>query len=283
MRSLIPNFGIVRGKRGKPRPRVKPLWRTRSALLAVALLAVSSGLGAAAWSWQSGWLHVATQSAKWSIIAASADFGFIVEDVLVIGRQETSRSRLLSAVGIERGAPILAFDPGTAKRRIEALPWVKSATVSRRLPDTIVVRLVERKALAIWQNKGTFSLIDQDGEVIADDQLDRFLHLVLVVGDDAPAHAVPLLELLWKEPELGTRVKSAIRVGQRRWNVRLDNGIDVRLPEVDPAGAWSRLADYERRHQLLGRDISTLDLRLPDRLIVQKSPGPGRRGPGQET
>ncbi len=280
---MIPNFGIVKGKRGKPRPRVKPLWRTRHALLAATLLTFVSGLGVFAWSWHSGWLDLAAQKTKWSLIAASADLGFTVEDVLVVGRRETSRTRLLSAVGIQRGAPILAFDPGSAKRRIEALPWVKSASVSRRLPDTIVVRLVERRALAIWQHKGVFNLIDHDGEIIADDEFDRFLHLILVVGEDAADHAVPLLEMLWKEPALGTRVKSAVRVGQRRWNVRLDNGIDVRLPEEDPAAAWSRLAEYERRHRVLGRDISTLDLRLPDRLIVRKPTVPGRQDPGRET
>ena len=283
MRSMIPNFGIVKGKLGKPRPRVKPLWRTRRALLAATLLTLASGVGMAVWSWHSGWVDLATQKAKWSLIAASADFGFTVEDVLVVGRRETSRTKLLSAVGIERGAPILAFDPSAAKRRIEALPWVKSASVSRRLPDTIVVRLVERRALAIWQHKGAFSLIDHDGEVIVDHKLHRFPHLVLVVGEDAPDHVVPLLKMLWKEPELGPRVKSAVRVGQRRWNVRLDNGIDVRLPEVDPAAAWARLAEYERRHRLLGRDISTLDLRLPDRLIVQKPSAKEPREPGRET
>jgi cell division protein FtsQ len=80
-------------------------------------------------------------------------------------------------------------------------------------------------------------------------------------------------------------VKAAVRVGGRRWNLRLKSGADVQLPEDDTAAAWNRLAEYERSHQVLKREIRILDLRLPDRLIVRESPrsilGDKRRG--QET
>jgi cell division protein FtsQ len=80
------------------------------------------------------------------------------------------------------------------------------------------------------------------------------------------------------QPELMVRVRAAVRVGGRRWNLRLDNGIDVRLPEDDPEQAWARLAEYERRHRILARDVRVLDLRLPDRLIVRKRQRPAPSG-----
>lgn len=270
-------------KRGQPRPRVKPLWKTGKVMTVACLLAVGGLAAGGWWLWQSGWAVQTFAKARWSVIAATADMGFRVENVLVIGRQETPRDELLKAVRLARGAPILAFDPEAAKQRIEALPWVRAASVQRRLPDTVFLRVVERRPLAIWQDKGRFALIDYDGKVIADTGIERFANLLMVVGDDAPAHAAELLEMLWNQPELMARVKAAVRVGGRRWNVRLDNGIDVRLPEENAAAAWARLATYERIHHVLAKDVGVLDLRLPDRLIVQKTRQAETGEPGTET
>ncbi len=109
---------------------------------------------------------------------------------------------------------------------------------------------------------------DAKGAVVQD-EAGEFAHLPIVVGDDAPAHAEALLFLLATEPDLQKRVTAAVRVGGRRWNLKLDNGIDVRLPEEDAASAWSRLATLERDNKLLSRDVVAIDLRLPDRLIVR--------------
>ena len=270
-------------KRGQPRPRVKPLWKSGKILALVAVAAMSAATAGGWWMWQSGWISQAAAKARWAVIATTAEMGFRVENVLVLGRQETPRDELLKAVRLARGAPILAFDPEAAKQRVEALPWVKSASVQRRLPDTVFLRVVERRPLAVWQHKGRFALIDFDGQVIADDKLERFSDLMLVVGEDAPAHTARLLETLWHQPDLMARVKAAVRVGGRRWNVRLDNGIDVRLPEENPGSAWTRLADYERTHHVLAKDVGVLDLRLPDRLIVQKARQAEGLEPGTET
>jgi len=275
--------GSSESKRGQPRPRVKPLWKSGRVMAAALLLAVAATGSGGWWLWTSGRLGESYQQARWSFIAATVKMGFKVENVLVLGRRETPRDDLLKAVRLARGAPILAFDPEAAKRRIEALPWVRSASVQRRLPDTVYVRVVERRPLAIWQNGGRFALIDYDGAVIVDKELERFANLLLVVGDDAPKHAASLLEMLWNQPDLVPRVKAAMRVGGRRWDVRFTNGVDVRLPEENPAAAWGRLAEYERTHHVLDKDIGVLDLRLPDRLIVQKAKPGETAASGTET
>lgn len=268
------------GKRGQPRPRVKPLWKNAKVLALAGVLSVGAMSAGGWWLWQDGWVGRAANQVRWSLIAATAEMGFRVEDVLVVGRTETPRDELLKAIRLARGAPILAFDPEAAKTRIEELPWVRAVSVQRRLPDTVFLRIIERRPLALWQHDGKFALIDYDGHVITDSEIERFKSLLVVVGEDAPAHAARLLEMLWDQPELMRRVAAAVRVGGRRWNIRLDNGIDVRLPEENPALAWARLAEYERIHKVLAKDIGVLDLRLPDRLIVQKA---GHREAGTET
>src|SRR5690606_20038542 len=120
-------------------------------------------------------------------------------------------------------------DPQTAKNRLEALPWVRTASVERRLPDTIFVRLVERRPFALWQKNGQLSLVARDGEVIQRSGLERFSQLPLIVGDGAPAHAAALFAILASEPELRRRVTAMTRVGDRRWTLTFDNGIELHL------------------------------------------------------
>ena len=270
-------------KSGQPRRRVVPLWRS-PALIGVMVAGLLALAAASVWRvHQSGWLPRVADQARWQMITASARLGLKVDEVLVVGRRETTQRQLLNAVGLARGAPILAFDLNDAKKRVEKLPWIKSATVERLLPSTVLLTVEERQPLALWQNKGAFALIDTDGEVILSNGLERFSDLLVVVGADAPAHAGELLKVLATRPELKALVKAAVRVGGRRWNLRLKNDVDVRLPEENPTAAWHRLAEYEKTHQVLERDVQILDLRLPDRLIVRKAPKPPKDSPGART
>ncbi len=267
-------------KSGQPRRRVVPLWRS-PALIGVVAVGMAALAAAGVWRLhQSGWVPRVADQTRWQVIAATARLGLKVDEVLVVGRRETSQRQLLNAIGLARGAPILAFDLDDAKKRVEKLPWIKNATVERLLPSTVLLTVEERQPLALWQNKGAFALIDTDGEVIQRKDLERFADLVVVVGADAPSHAGELLRVLATQPELKALVKAAVRVGGRRWNVRLKNDIDVRLPEENPGAAWNRLAEYEKTHRVLERDVQILDLRMPDRLIVRKVPKPPKGGTG---
>jgi len=268
------------------RKRVVPLWRRPQTVAAAAVLGVGALGGLGAWMWTSGHVEDAINTTKWMTVKASTDLGFTVQDVLVTGRGETARGDLLEAMGIARGTPILSYDFEAAKTRVEALPWVLQARIERLLPDTLVVRIVERHPMALWQNQGKFSLIDDNGVVITHDELNRFANLIHVVGEDAPDHVGGLVELLETQPKLKMLVKAAVRVGGRRWDLSLDGGIDVRLPETDAPKALARLAAFEQQSGVLGRDVQVLDLRVPDRVIVRRNPNVLRRPerkPGQET
>ncbi len=285
MRLLRKKAEPTAARRGQRRPRVVPWWRTRAAMAgAVAILMASAG--STGWLlWRSGVIDRLAGRAEAVIWAASVDLGLGINEVYVIGRHETPRAELLQVLGVRRGAPILAFDIRAARERVLALPWVRSVAVERRLPDTVVVRITERRPLALWQHQGSFALIDERGEPFLRQGLERFSDLLIVVGEDAAAHAPGLVDILRLHPILNNRVKTAVRVGGRRWNIELAGGIDVRLPEENPGAAWQRLAEYQRRHGVLERDVRVLDLRFPDQVIVRRAGRPEEPAPaaGRDT
>ena len=139
------------------------------------------------------------------------------------------------------------------------------------------MRLEERQPLALWQSDRVLWVIDADGVVLTEDGLEAYAALPLVVGLGAPDHAAPLLEKLASQPAIARRVEAAIRVSERRWDLRLDNGVNVRLPESGIDAALLRLSEIEANNGLLDRDIVAIDLRIGDRLVVQTTPGASQR------
>jgi len=252
------------------RPRRSRLYRIGLWGAAVALL--SGGIYGGVQFNRSPQGQAVLQSFAGKLLEASALCGLTVADIRVEGRETTDRETILEALGAGPGTPILAVNPRRAKEQLESLPWVRSAVIERRLPDTLYVSLVERKPLALWQHGGKLELIDREGAVIPVTRLDRFAKLPMVVGEGAASHAAELLDMLASESDLASRVTAAIRVGDRRWDLRIDNAIEVLLPADEPASAWAQLARMERSSAILKRDVQTVDIRLPDRLVLRVTP-----------
>jgi cell division protein FtsQ len=200
---------------------------------------------------------------------AVALLGLRVAHIEIEGRANTPEPLLRAAIGVSKGDPILGFSVEQARQRIETLSWIEHATVERRLPSTVVVYLQERRPFAIWQHQGKFVLIDRDGQVVANQDVAQFRQLPLVVGAGAPAAAAPLLDALTAPPALQARVVAAVRVGERRWNLRMKNGADVMLPEGHEIAALDRLMQLQQQHAVLDRPLSAIDMRLPDRLVLR--------------
>jgi cell division protein FtsQ len=195
-----------------------------------------------------------------------------VQQIVINGRANTPEPLLRAALGVSTGDPILGFSVSGARDRIESLSWVEHVAVERRLPGTIFVDLTERRPFAIWQNQGKFLLIDRDGQIVANEDVAAFGDLPLVVGAAAPAHAAALLDLLETVPDIRDRVAATVRVGERRWNLQLKNGITVMLPEGHEQAALKRLHDLQTSQTLLDRPLVFIDMRLPDRLAVRVKP-----------
>lgn len=240
----------------------------------LALLA-AGGVGLAA-------LHVFGQgdSFRDRVGQATAGLGLRVRTVVIEGRQKTPETLLNAALGVRPGDAILTYSLGEARARIESIQWVRQATVSRQLPGTIVVQLQERSPFAVWQREGKFVLIDREGKIVTDSALGAFAsQLPLVVGEGAPVAAAALLDALAAQPSIQARVTAAVRVGERRWNLRLSNGTDVLLPEGAEAQALARLVDLQNANALLDRPLQAVDMRLPDRLVFRPQAPRGSETP----
>jgi cell division protein FtsQ len=206
--------------------------------------------------------------------SATAVLGLRVNAIVIEGRANTPEPLLRAALGVSKGDPILGFSLDDARRNVEKLSWVEQATIERRLPDTVVVQLVERRPFAIWQNQGKFVLIDRDGQTVTNEDVAHFRQLPLVVGPGAPAAATPLIDALTDHPGVLSRLVAAVRVGERRWNLRLNNGTDVMLPEGAEVQALARLVEMQNEHALLDRPAQALDLRNAEHLVVRPRTDP---------
>ncbi|MEZ5918739.1 MAG: FtsQ-type POTRA domain-containing protein [Alphaproteobacteria bacterium] len=206
-------------------------------------------------------------------LGITAGLGFTVKDVLIEGRTYSDPETIKALVNVRKGDPLFAFDPAEAKALIEKISWIRSAHVERRLPGTIYIRVQERKPLALWQKYGKLRLLDGRGEVIVSGDMGRFENLVIVIGDDAPQNAPALLSDLAAEPLLYERTKAAQRVSGRRWDLTLDGDVRIKLPEKDLGLALRRLALAQEEEQLLDKDVTSVDLREADRMIIRTRPG----------
>jgi len=254
--------------------RRMPAWADRAIRPAiigsVAVILLSGGITA----WRSGGIAALGQALGESIVAWTGSAGIAVDNVLVEGREKTSTEVILAALQVERGMPLFAFSPDRARDRLLAIGWVRDARVERRMPDTIFVDLTERRPAAIWQNKGEFALVDETGAVIGAEDVGQYGDLRVIVGGDAPEHFAELFGMLESQPGLKDRVVAAVRVGSRRWNVKLDNDMTVLLPEAGIEEAWAALAEATRENALLERSVTQIDLRMADRVTVRRAPEP---------
>ncbi len=235
-----------------------------------ALLTALAGLvgGGAFEIWHA---HALQKGEKWLVagaLARSAHAGFVVRDIVVTGHRNTPNATLLASLGVKAGMPLFAVNIAAAEQSLLGVSWIKSAIVSRRLPDTIVVALQERTPVALWQHDGTISLINKDGIVLKTDNLEKWQNLPLVVGKGAETSVAELLTTLNAVPGIASQLVAAVRIGDRRWNLRLKNDITVKLPEQDMELALSRLAQMQKRKNILGRSIASIDMRQPRKIMV---------------
>ena len=199
---------------------------------------------------------------------------FSIRDITVEGRKQSGKDEVFDALGTERGAAILDFDTKAAAARLGKLPWVETATVQRRLPDTIAVVLTERVPLARWQHDDKIYVIDSEGKILKDAKPEDFASLPLVVGAGADQEAQGFLTQLKNYPDIREKTESAVRVGERRWDLHLQPKVTVKLPETDMAAALHRLSVLITQEKILERDIIVIDLRLPDRLGFEPATAP---------
>jgi len=214
-----------------------------------------------------------------SIVAAMRDArdgtanaaGFRIVSIALAGNHHVTREEVLATAGITGTTSLLFLDVGETRERLKTNPWIADATVLKLYPGELQIGIKEREAFALWQKDGQVSVIAYDGTVLEPYVAPGLIRLPLVVGRGAETRAKEFLALLDRYPTMRDFVRASVLVGERRWNLRLKNGIDVRLPESDVASALERLVALDREKNLITRDIHAIDLRLPDRVTVRLS------------
>src|SRR4051794_34548127 len=217
---------------------------------------------------------VAALSDTRNALANSA--GFRITTVAINGRKQLSQDEVLAIGGVTGRPSLLFLGAPTVRDKLKANPWTADATILKLYPGRLQIDLVERSAFARWHQDGRLSVIADDGAVLEPYVSRRFISLPLVVGKGADTRAKDFLALLDRYPQVRSLTKAAIFVGERRWNLRLKDGLDIRLPENDVGNALATLSKLDKEDRLFSRDITAIDMRLPDRFTVQLSEDAGK-------
>ena len=197
--------------------------------------------------------------------------GFRITTVAINGRKQLSQDEVLAIGGVNGRSSLLFLDAATVRDKLRTNPWIADATILKLYPGQLQIDIVERSAFALWQQDGRLSVIADDGAVLEPYMSRRFISLPLVVGKGADVRARDFIALLDRYPQVRSVTKAAIFVGERRWNLRLKDGLDIRLPENDVGNALALLSKLDKEDRLFSRDVVTVDMRQPDRLTVQLS------------
>jgi cell division protein FtsQ len=203
-------------------------------------------------------------------VAADA-VGFGITGVALSGNKHLSREEIFALAGVNPRSSTLFFDVTDARARLKTNPWIADATVQKLYPDRLQIAIRERAAFALWQKDGRIDVIADDGTVLEPFISRGIAGLPLFVGEGAGSRARDFLALLGRYPDIRDNIAASVLVAERRWNLRLKNGIDVRLPEFDINRALDRLVALNRDKKLLSRDIVAIDLRVADRVTVRLS------------
>jgi cell division protein FtsQ len=240
----------------------------RAGIAATVLLLLGSALFGVV---KGGHLEELTSALSDARNAIANSAGFRITAVAINGRKQLTQDEVLAIGGVSGRSSLLFLDAATVRDKLKANPWIGDATVQKFYPGQLQIDIVERTAFALWQQDGRLAVIADDGAVLEPYVSRRFLTLPLVVGKGADTRARDFLALLARYPQVRSVTKAAIFVGERRWNLRLKDGLDIRLPENDVGNALAALSKLDKEDRLFSRDIVAVDMRLPDRLTVQLS------------
>ena len=233
----------------------------------VLILLGSAGFGVV----KGGHLEEVTAALSDTRNALANSAGFRITTVAINGRKQLTQDEVLAIGGVNGRSSLLFLDAEAVRDKLKANPWIGDATVLKLYPGRLQIDIVERSAFALWQRDGRLAVIADDGAVLEPYVTRRFATLPLVVGKGAETRARDFLALLDRYPQVRAVTKAAIFVGERRWNLRLNDGLDIRLPENDVGNALATLSKLDQEDRLFSRDIVAVDMRLPDRFVVQLS------------
>ncbi len=245
--------------------------------LAGAVLVLALALGATLASGHRGERLAANIGA--AIDSRFAAAGFRVRHIEVQGASALAKADIARAAGIYDNQPLMGLDLDALRRHVEQVGWVKEARIVRLLPDTLMVVVVERRQLAVWQHSGRQYVIDEHGRVIPEADARRFTTLPLVVGEGGAEHAPEILPVIAQRPRLMSQMDALVRVDDRRWDLRMKDGSLIQLPASGEESALMQLEHLDQRSRILELGFDRIDLRNPDVVAVRPRQAPPLSSP----
>jgi cell division protein FtsQ len=253
--------GLARWKRRLAGPAPRGL----GSALAIGLLFGAAALGALRGGEYQAF--VAREGGLGDVAARALGLGVGV--VTISGEAQLAEPEILALAGISPKESLPFFDAAQARKNLEALPLIKQASVRKLYPDRIVIDIVERTPVALWQKDGEVRAIAADGAVIDEMRDQRFSSLPFVVGEGANERLKEFVGLLDASAELRPKIVAGVLIGERRWNLKMNSGVDVKLPERDPLSAMATLLTLQRQSRILDRDVLSLDLRIEGKVFAR--------------
>jgi len=211
----------------------------------------------------------------------TASLGLAVEEIEMSGLVHTSEIDILEAIDLDGDSAMLAFDVARAHEKIMELPWVRSVVLRKIYPNQLHIAIVERQPMALWQHYGRLDIIDETGQTIMPFTAGLVNHLPLLVGRGAEVHGMQMLAVMERFGDFKSRIRAYRRVADRRWDLVLDNGIELKLPQRQFEERLAQFLERDSGADLLERDVLSIDLRLEDRMSVTLSDTAMARWRGQ--
>ncbi|WP_417513948.1 cell division protein FtsQ/DivIB [Minwuia sp.] len=266
----------------KPRSRKKPSTertmprrnRRRRMAWAGGLMAVLLVGATGVYGYSDNWHGKTAKAIDRGIDQVHRGLGLGLAEVTISGRHRAGPEALRAMLDLQLGDPILRLDLDDLRQQIEQNGWVRHASISRHLPGRLHIAINEREPFARWQLNGKTALIDSEGETILRNVGSRYQHLPRLVGPQANLRAGELFDLLERSPRLAAQVRTASLIRERRWDIGMENGVTIRLPETEAGDAWAQFNEVDRRDGLLAKRLKLIDLRVPGRVIVRLKPQP---------
>jgi cell division protein FtsQ len=209
-----------------------------------------------------GYVGRTLQRSNQTFAALIDDAGFGISQVHLAGNRRVPPESILAALGFAPGQSIFSADIHAARARLEKLDWVASADVKRRYPDDISVHIVEKLPFALWQSDSGLYVVERSGTVITANGVAEFKKLPLLLGEGG-SNASEIVDAVSQHRAVWARMRAYQRVSNRRWNLILDDGVLVKLPEADWQKELDALEHLIIDKGILERDVSEIDLRSP--------------------
>ena len=204
----------------------------------------------------------------------TAQHGLNIDDIIIEGREKTTKDELSAKINLQRENNILSIDLNDIKSKLEELPWVKAVDVKRTyFPNILQIKLYEKEVLALWQNDNKFYPVDMNGKIINAEYV-AHKPILVITGENAPEHINELLKITSSDSQLQKRIVAAVFFSNRRWNIIFDDfetGITVKLPQEDVEQAWEKFVKINNQYGVLNRKLTFVDLRYKDKVSVALS------------